>query len=373
MKPIMEETKKVFDTMKALDGKHVEDCKDVSKLNKCLAELDELVTILNQIVTKYKSILPSAESKPEAKKAIQAQIDSLTGEVTKMNDKKIKYEEGIKDIQGAGARATEQNNKSKELAKLHLFGKAKKFSFLQKSEFTRKRKSSLKSTTITQTMRDIPFDKINDIGGEVGKCLQAFTAAVPPSFCFKKGLDFGYIPTKCKAPYSFRSLALCYKPCTANENFVAGVCWGKCASGETDIGAICCTDSCWKVWKWKAKSSYIADSVTNFNKDYVECDKPAKEEYKAGALCYRNCEKLGLQNCGIGACSVDGMGCLGGIMDMAVDVISGVAQAVAFVASLGASSAGTPFLTALKTNVKSKLTSFIKGGVKGAFDHAKNI
>jgi len=220
-------------------------------------------------------------------------------------------------------------------------------------------------------MRDIPFDKINDIGGEVGKCLQAFTAAVPPSFCFKKGLDFGYIPTKCKAPYSFRSLALCYKPCTANENFVAGVCWGKCASGETDIGAICCTDSCWKVWKWKAKSSYIADSVTNFNKDYVECDKPAKEEYKAGALCYRNCEKLGLQNCGIGACSVDGMGCLGGIMDMAVDVISGVAQAVAFVASLGASSAGTPFLTALKTNVKSKLTSFIKGGVKGAFDHAK--
>jgi len=198
-----------------------------------------------------------------------------------------------------------------------------------------------------------------------------YSCNTPFIFALKKGLDVGYVPTKCKGEYSYRSLALCYIPCVKDkETFVAGVCWENCAGSETDIGAICCTESCWKVWKWRAKKSYIAKSLTNFSKETVECDKP-EEEYLAGALCYRDCKKVNLLNCGIGACAVDGLACLGGIMDMSVDIISGVAQLVAFIATLGASGGGTTFFQTLKNKVKSKISSFINGGFKGAFEHAK--
>jgi len=95
--------------------------------------------------------------------------------------------------------------------------------------------------------------------------------------------------------------------------------------------------TCFKhIFSFYFKSSYIPHSITNFS-DRVECEDG---KYKAGALCYRDCKKIGLINCGIGACAGSSFECGSGIFTIAIDAIMAVAKAVLFIASFGTSSAG---------------------------------
>jgi hypothetical protein len=166
-----------------------------------------------------------------------------------------------------------------------------------------------------------------------GTCVSSFLSVIPSTFCYKRGGDFGKIPTGCPSGY-FRSLALCYEECRDNKIFVAGVCWEQCDSGFTDIGAVCLKFD-WFQTKLYFKSSYIPSSLTNFD-DRVPCEKGS---YKWGALCYRDCNNIFLENCGIGACAANAASCAAGIIKTVIDVTMGAVQFAAFIASFGASSA----------------------------------
>jgi hypothetical protein len=193
-----------------------------------------------------------------------------------------------------------------------------------------------------------------DAGKMAGTCLKALMENIPPDFCWKKGADFGKIPTGCPPGY-FRSLALCYQNCDNGYTFFLGVCWATCESGYDDHGATCYKS----FFRWYFKHSYIPRSLTNFSSE-VPCPKGM---YRSLALCYRNCEHIAMENCGIGACSASKESCASSIVTMAVDVLSGIADAVMFVVSFGSTSA----LTAAKNSVKNAVKKVGKAGLKAAF------
>lgn len=62
--------------------------------------------------------------------------------------------------------------------------------------------------------------------------------AMPPMWYWKKGGDFGLVPTACPSGY-FRSLALCYKNCDKGYKFMAGLCYSICPSGYAAHGLSC--------------------------------------------------------------------------------------------------------------------------------------
>ena len=110
---------------------------------------------------------------------------------------------------------------------------------------------SMKSKAIT---REQPFRRTRQFSVQdtISKCMSAFMGAFPPDFCWKKGADFGVIPTGCPAGY-FRSLALCYEHCAPGYRHVLGVRWADCGSGYADHGL-----SCFKhIFSWYFKHSYI--------------------------------------------------------------------------------------------------------------------
>lgn len=119
------------------------------------------------------------------------------------------------------------------------------------------------------------------------------------------------IPTDCPSGY-FRSLALCYENCRTGYYHVLGVCWARCAAGYTDHGATCFKN----LFNFYFKSTYIPGSLTNFD-SRVPCPKGM---YRQGALCYRNCNNIGMENCGIGACSSSSDVCASSIAKMVLDV-----------------------------------------------------
>ena len=107
----------------------------------------------------------------------------------------------------------------------------------------------------------------------------------------------------------------------------------------------------------KVKKSYISKSITNFS---APCPDGI---YLSAALCYRDCKKIGMVNCGIGACSSDSESCTSAILSMVKDVASGVAQSIGFVVSFGASTAA---VSTLKTSLKSLGKGFLKAAIKSS-------
>ena len=157
-------------------------------------------------------------------------------------------------------------------------------------------------------------------------CANGLLNSVPPLWCWKKDGDAGKIPTDCP-PGWFRSLALCYEYCKDNYRHIAGVCYKNCEPGYKDHGLSCFKD----LFHWYFKSSYIPKSMTNFDKR-VPCPG---QMYHEGALCYRNCNIIGLANCGIGACSINSKTCTDTIIEMIIDVFKGFAKLFTFVENLG--------------------------------------
>ena len=195
---------------------------------------------------------------------------------------------------------------------------------------------------------------------EVAKtCLSGMMTAVPPAFCWKKGGDFGKIPTRCPDGY-FRFLAMCYANCGPNRHFILGVCYDNCEKGYDNHPL-----SCYKsLFRWYFKYSRIPHQLTNFS-DKIPCDG---DMYRFGALCYRNCETIEMFNCGIGACVSDKDACLIQILDMALKVLEGVGTLVTNVVSLGSSTAA---ISAAKLGAKGAIKALGKAGLQAAKNGVK--
>lgn len=195
-----------------------------------------------------------------------------------------------------------------------------------------------------------------DVGKLVGECVKGLVKSIPPAFCWKKGADFGIIPTGCPNGY-FRSLALCYEHCKPNYRHVLGVCWEDCPRGFADWGLVC-----FKFLQFRGKGTYIPRSLTNFSHE-VPCPNGM---YRMGALCYRNCANIQMENCGIGACVSDQSVCASTIINMAVSTLQSVADSVLLIVSLGSSSSLTPSKKAITEGIKKLGQQGLKSAIKSA-------
>jgi hypothetical protein len=223
-----------------------------------------------------------------------------------------------------------------------------------------KSKTELEQDADQKKKSDKNKDAVESAQGKVkvvGTCMKALMESIPPSFCFKKGADFGVIPTGCPHGY-FRSLALCYEYCKPGFVHVLGICWEKCPDGTTDIGLICGRG----ILDWWFKRSYIPDSLTNFN-DNVPCPEGM---YRFGALCYRDCNNIGMHNCGIGACAASKVACGTEIAFMVLDVLTGLADAVLFVLTFGTEQSAI-------SKISKGLQKIGKLGLKGILGGIKNL
>jgi hypothetical protein len=188
-------------------------------------------------------------------------------------------------------------------------------------------------------------------------CMSGLTEAMPPGFCWKKGADAGVIPTGCPKGF-FRSLALCFEYCAPGYTHILGICYLDCESGYVNHGLTCFKN----IISWYFKKSYIPRSLTNFS-DEVPCPG---NMYRMGALCYRDCTLIGMDNCGIGACIAPGEDCNMKVLEMAGKVIEGIATGVGTVVSFGASTAAkTGAKTAIKTALKSMSKEALRAAAKG--------
>ncbi len=264
---------------------------------------------------------------------------------------KEKSNEKLKNIENLAHVISEMKTKTEEMK--------------QTAEIERQQieESKLNALDITLKVAQILNDAIPDPAEEViknsqlldspnkslelaGGCVSSLLSIVPPTFCYKRNGDFGVIPTRCSEGY-FRFGALCYEYCRPGYRFVGSVCWEDCAEGYSDIGAIC------SKWDWfntslYFKHSYISSSYTNFD-SRANCEEG---QYKGGALCYRDCAKIFLENCGIGACAASTSACILGVVETVVKVLMGVAQFIIFIASFGASSAGTGGFSTAKSSIQ---------------------
>lgn len=151
-------------------------------------------------------------------------------------------------------------------------------------------------------------------------------AALPPNFCWKKGGDAGRIPTDC--PDDYKRIGI-------------GICRAKCKSHYKDVAGVC----------WKGFKSYVPKSISNFDKD-IPC---RENEYKSGALCYRDCRDVGMINCGIGACSISKSGCGSAVAQMSISAITTIGSAILEVTTMGAATGGVAAMKMEVTKAASKL------------------
>jgi hypothetical protein len=190
-------------------------------------------------------------------------------------------------------------------------------------------------------------------------CISGMMAVVPPAFCWKAGGDFGRIPTSCPNGY-FRFIAMCYKNCEPNHYFFLGVCYKNCEPGFQNHPLSCFMH----LFHWYFKHSYIPHIITNFANE-VPCDG---DMYRMGALCYRNCETIGMYNCGIGACVGDKSACATQIIEMGVKVLEGLGTLLGNVLTLGNASAA---LSSLRVAGKSALKKLGKSAIQAAKNSVK--
>jgi hypothetical protein len=163
---------------------------------------------------------------------------------------------------------------------------------------------------------------------------------IPAAFCWKKGSDFGSIPTGCPSGF-FRWGAMCYDECKKKHKFVSGLCVQTgCKSGYKSKGPLCVKKN--NIFKTKVKGVYAPKTLTNFS-SRIPCPDG---KYKSGALCYKDCSKYNMSNCGAGACALSSATCNTSIIGMTVDTAMGAAEFALFVGSFGTSSAAKPGTTA---------------------------
>ena len=200
----------------------------------------------------------------------------------------------------------------------------------------------------------------SDVNNATKICFSTIGSAYPPEFCWKRGGDFGVIPTGCPSGF-FRSLALCYEYCRKGYTFVLGVCWHDCQRG-TDIGALCVD------WFYvHAKHTYMSTPLTNFS-SRVPCPY---NRYRSLALCYKDCKAVGMTNCGIGACSRDSVGCGLTIMNMVFEMINTLISVTSLILTFGASGAATTGLSAAKTALKNAGKKALKTSFSGIKNYIK--
>ena len=191
-------------------------------------------------------------------------------------------------------------------------------------------------------------------------CTNSLLSSLPPAFCWKKGGDAGKIPQNCPKGFT-RKGALCEENCKGDYRLIGGVCYRNCKKGYKDHGLSCYSN----FLKWYFKSSYVPKRLTNFDKK-VTC--PGKM-YHSGALCYRDCNIIGLTNCGIGACAIDKNTCGEKVSKIVISVLTGGLNLVTQIFTMG----NKPFSMLDKSLINQGLDKLGRDHVNNVFKHVKSV
>jgi len=297
---------------------------------------------------RYADLTP--EQKEVVKRVQQKARENLEAQIEKIFNKS-------ESIRNKAAKIEKQLEKNARIAE-----KAKAIQKSVKNSTNSNRNKTSKSFISTNLKKGPRFDKAMGAAGIAQTCTKSFFESVPPTICWKKGGDVGIIPTGCPPGY-FRYLALCFKHCEPGTSFDGGaLCIGGCPPGYA-VHPLTCYKFPFGI---KGRRAYFPKSITNF-------EAPCQEGYYRGAaLCYRDCNKIGMVNCGIGMCAASSEACASGISQMVVDVVSSIGKGVGFVLSFGSSSAATSGIKAAKTAMKKSL-DVIKKAAKSAKSIMKRL
>jgi len=157
----------------------------------------------------------------------------------------------------------------------------------------------------------------------VKSCLKGLMNSIPSDYCWKKDWSAEKPGLNCPTEDGwFTWGGSCWEPCDEGDKWTTGVCWKPCPSGWTDIGAVCTKKIKWWKWDFVAKETYKKDFFTVFN-NKAGCKE---DRWKFVGLCYKDCNKIGMKNCGIGACANAHMECFSSVGKMAVRTVVGIAE-----------------------------------------------
>ena len=331
-KDIEEATKKASDLFQKLQDltktPHFgQEALDVAKQSDSFHQ--ELEGILKNILSK----IPADQA--EMKKHLQNGLDVLGTERKRSQTQILKADAGFKNL------FTEQENSKSASEEIN-----KKAAKIEK-DFTKERKKHNTTEAEVNTphkrfkSRQTKSDNAAQVSGIIGACTSSLVSYLQGPFCYKQGADAGQIPN---CPDNYDDIAgLCQERCRSGYRRVAITCVADCPGGWTDIGVSCSQIRYKKIWfvnvpypVFQTKDVYAPHTYTLVD-SHVSCSTGM---YKAGLLCYRDCNKIGYVNCGIGACASDTAACVAAIVNMVVSIAAVVLNAILLVLSLGTSSAG---------------------------------
>jgi len=340
---------------------------NLAKNFKKVRKLEESADALLNVTERYDRLLATPldvdedpryanltkEQKEIVRRVHQKVRDNLETQVDKIYNKSESIREKVKMLETQLAKNAKLAEKAKTLQSSLNITKKSRSNKTSKSFISSNLKKGPKVARLASAN-----DKAMGAVGIAQTCTKSFFESVPPTICWKKGGDVGIIPTGCPAGY-FRYLALCFKNCEPGTSFDGGaLCIGGCPSGYATHPLTC--------YKFPfgiiGRRTYFPKSITNFE---APCNPGY---YRGGALCYRDCNKIGMINCGIGMCAASSEACASGITQMVVDVVSSIGKGIGFVLSFGSSSAATTGVKAAKTAMQKSMSV-----VKKAANSAKSI
>jgi len=305
------------------------------KLKNVLLKISKLITD-NENKKQFDGQIKSLDDTIEK---LQKVLQNIEKNHNHLKEQKSDTHKKAKALKLQTEKAQKQINKTIETIKKENHKKLEKLSFRSREKYS----------SIPQTSKDV--------ANLAKACYQGALQTIPPDFCWKKGADFGHFPTGCPAGWE-RNLALCFQKCRSGFSRFAGVCWQSCEKGYKNVGA-----SCWKsLFSFHFKKSYIPSFLTNFN-SRIPCPDGM---YKGGALCYRDCQKANMVNCGIGACASDSASCKSKITSMVVGSVTTIGSLLLNVVSFGSASA-------LTAGAKQAIKKIGTSGLKKAFQKTKTF
>jgi len=353
--------------------------------------LEEHVEVFADHIQNYQKMVKdsSKEAKksdrPVHQKGLQDAVDNLKAEIKKMKDHHQTMKDDAKKERKAFNKVLEHRENvakaEKHVKHRKTSTKPSKSSSPAEANFIElaKRKGKVvlkngvytwrkKSKGVVSTMKSHSSSAIGATD-MAASCTQSFFEGIPPSFCWKKGADVGVIPTGCPNGY-FRHLALCFQNCPKGYSFDGASLCRKDCPGDCTCFPLTCTHFDWRVWKdWTvSRDAFFTHSITNFDSS-ITC---GANMYKSGALCYRDCKKVGLVNCGIGMCAATGEACASGIGNMVANFLTSLAKGVGFILSFGTDSAAAETVGEVKTGL-SKLASTATKAIEDGAATVKRI
>lgn len=235
-------------------------------------------------------------------------------------------------------------------SEVHSFQTTKHSHSFLKSKFLHNRHHKSKKMHLLQTesktKSKISLGSATNVAIIMKYCYQGIVDSIPPAFCWKATGSSGVPATNCPSGTTYLDQYSCLTNCQSGYRYDVGTqrCWQSCQSNEYTIGFYC-----YAGWDSYMQGSYYPTIVS------PTCDSGF---YKLNNLCYPDCEKIEMVNCGVGACTASLTECILNVINVIINVAIAVASSIPIIFTIKAAAQFTA-APAVAT-AKQAVTSFTK-------------